>query len=134
MLGDTDITDTPIEITDGRRIDGVTVVITQKQTQLSGAVTDAQRRLVGDFVVLLFPQDSRFWIPASRFIRTGQPGLNGEFSIRGLPPGRYLAAAVESLEPGDEFEPTLLGRLQKEALRLTLGEGEARQISVTMQK
>ena len=134
LLGDTDITDTPIEITDGRRIDGVTVVITQKQTQLTGVVTDAQRRPVGDFVVLLFPEESRFWIPASRFIRTGQPGLNGEFSIRGLPPGRYLAAAVESLEADDEFDAKFLGRLQKEAFRLTLGEGEARQITVTMQK
>jgi hypothetical protein len=134
LLGDADITDTPLAITDGRRVDGVTVVLTQRQTELTGDVTDGQRGRVSDFTVVLFPEDMRYWTPQSRFIGTGRAGQRGDFSVRGLPPGRYLAAAVESLEPGDEFDPKFLARLQKTATRFTLAEAEAKRISVTLQK
>jgi hypothetical protein len=133
-LGDTDITDAPLAITDGRRLDDVTVVLTQKQTQLTGDVTDAFRRPVDDFVVVVFAEETRLWAPRSRFIASARAGLKGEFSVRGLPPGRYLAAAVESLEPGEEFEPKVLARLQKAATRVTLGDGEATRITATLQK
>ena len=51
--------------------------------------------------------------------------------IRGLPPGeRYLVAALDYLEDGEEPDRRLLDRLRTRATSVTLGEGEQRSIQL----
>ncbi len=40
-----------------------------------------------------------------RYTRVVRPDQQGRFETRGLPPGNYLAAAVESLEQGGQWDP-----------------------------
>jgi hypothetical protein len=94
------------------------VVLTQKRTDISGTVIDAANRPIGDYVAVLFPEDRALWTGASRFIAAGRPDQKGMFRILGLPPGRYRAAAVEYVEPGEERDPQLLSRLMNDAQRL----------------
>jgi hypothetical protein len=59
-----------------------------------------------------------------------RPDQNGRFSIRGLPETRYLALAVDYLEPGEETDPERLGELRTKATQLNLGDGESRAIDL----
>ena len=66
----------------------------------------------------------------SRYVRTVRADAEGRFRIEGLPPERYLAAAIDYLEDGGEQNRQLLERLRSRATGFTLGEGEQRSIQL----
>ena len=132
MFNDRDVTDTRTDFsqaTDGRNLQ---VVLTQKRTELTGLVFDSRNAPVNEYGVVVFAEDRDRWTAQSRFIAAGRPDQQGQFKVLGLPPGRYLAAAVEDLEAGEERDPVLLTRLQAGALRLTLAEAEAKTVSIRL--
>jgi hypothetical protein len=55
-----------------------------------------------------------------------QPGADGRFEIRGLPPGDYRIAAIVTPEPGRHFDQEFLGSLLSTAAELRLADGEQR--------
>jgi hypothetical protein len=124
MRGTVDITDTPIEFSES--VDDLTVVLTQRATEVAGTASDTRGTRSTDYVALWFPDDSGRWTPQSRFIRTARPDQDGRYRIRGLPPGRYFAVALEYLEPGEEFDPERLEELRRNAVGIELREGESR--------
>ncbi len=125
VLSGDDITDTPIELASGDDISGLQIVLTDRLTELSGAVKDSQRRAVTDYVVIVFPSTPRTDISQARFVRSARPDQQGRFQLRGLPPGDYYAAALESLEQGREWDPGTQSMLRNVAQRITLREGQA---------
>jgi len=54
------------------------------------------------------------------------------FSQRGLPPARYVAVALEYLEPGEETNPATLERLRQTGTRFTLADAETKTLDVTL--
>jgi protocatechuate 3,4-dioxygenase beta subunit len=126
-----DVTDTPINFSRGP-VDDLVVEITQDLTSLDGRVQDARGTLVTDYVVVIFAEDSARWAPPSRFIRTARPDQGGLFRTGGLPPGQYVAAALEYLEPGEETNPALLGQLLRApgATRFSLREGQSQNVTL----
>ena len=52
--------------------------------------------------------------------------------MTGLPPGRYLAVALEYLEQGSEMDPDLLEQLRSKATDFTLREGETHQLDLKL--
>ena len=94
------ITDVPLDVaavTDGSTLQ---IVMTDKQTTLSGAVRNTRGQPVIDYTVVIFPSQLREGAMPGRYTRVVRPDQQGRFETRGLPPGDYLAAAVESLEDG----------------------------------
>ena len=81
---------------------------------------------------MIFPQDPKLWTGQSRYIRTARPNQEGTFSLKGLPPGRYLAAAVESLENGAQNDPALLEQLRPRAKSFALNDGETMTLTLDM--
>ena len=67
---------------------------------------------------------SQRWEFQSRYVRVARPDQTGRFQIRGLPPGSYVAAALEYLEPGEETNPEFLERLKPLGTSLRLDEAE----------
>jgi hypothetical protein len=132
VLDGKDVTDTPLDFDGGREAKGFEVILTRKRSGVSGDVRDSRGQLVRAFAVVLFPDDERQWIPASRFIAAGRADQQGQFKIVGMPDGDYLVAAVEFLETGEERDPELLRQLRSRATRITLGEGESRAISLLL--
>ncbi|RPH60987.1 MAG: hypothetical protein EHM89_07990, partial [Acidobacteria bacterium] len=118
-----DVTDRAIDFGTSGELAGLQIVLTQRQTDLSGTVVDLRGNPIKDYVVVVFAEDNVHWIPQTRFIRTGRPDQDGRFTIRGLPPERYLAVAVEYLEPGEETSPETLEQLKSMATSLSLAEG-----------
>jgi len=80
----------------------------------------------------VFADDDGKWGPHSRFIESARPDQHGQFKIRGLPPGKYVAIAVDYLEPGDERDPDLLAGWRRRGTSLTLSEGEARTLDLKL--
>jgi len=126
-----DITDTDLDMASiaGKPIE---VVLTQRTTDVSGRVRDRAGRAPAAYVVVFFPEDRRQWSAHSRGIIAARPDQTGGYTVRGLPDGRYLAAAVEYLPPGDERDPKALERLQGRATAIALRAGEPAMLDLTL--
>jgi hypothetical protein len=128
-----DITDTGLEFTPGRTVEGVTVVFSQKATDLSGVVTDDRNQPVLDATVVVFPANRERWTFQSRYIRAMRPDTNGRYNTRNLPPGEdYLVIAVQNLEQGQGSDPEFLARAREEAKPFLLAEGETKAVDVKL--
>ena len=125
-VGGRDVIDTPIEVRSGQALADVTLVFTDKLTQVSGTVTNEQGTPVTDYTVLAFPTDATLWRPQSRQIMTARPDQNGKYQMRGLPPGEYYMATVDPAEQGEWFEPAFLDQQRPGAVRITLGDGDVK--------
>ena len=130
MVNGKDMTDTPLDFSGGKEVADVQVIVTQTRSEVSGVVADAQNAAVAEYAVVVFPEDRDKWTPQSRFMGSGRPDQQGGFKITGLPPGRYLAAAIDYLETGAERDPELLERLRTSATPVTLGEGESKRVTL----
>jgi hypothetical protein len=117
-----DVTDTPLDFS--ADVDGLEIELTQQVTTLSGGVSDSRGDMALDATVIAFADDPAKWGPQSRFIESARPDQQGRFTIKGLPPGRYLAIAVGYLEPGEERDPDLLEAWRRHGTPFTLTEGK----------
>jgi hypothetical protein len=126
----TDVTDSGIAFKPGETVSGLQVVISATSSSVSGSVTDANGRPVADYAVLLFSEDPARWGFMSRHVTMARPDQQGGFQAKNLPAGRYLAAAVEAVEEGQETDPELLERLRTLATAFSLGDGEQRALAL----
>jgi hypothetical protein len=128
-----DITDFGVTFEPARTYDGVTVVFTQRATDLSGAISDDRNRPVLDATVVIFPANRERWHFQSRYIRTLRPDTNGRFSTKNLPPSDdYLIIAVQNLEQGQGSDPEFLARAVDEAKTFSLNEGEIKAVDIKL--
>jgi hypothetical protein len=124
QAGGQDVTDQPIEIKPGQNIDNVTVVLTDRLTELSGTVRDAKGAGMGGVTVIAFSTDPQLWRPQSRQIQVARTDQAGAYHIRSLPPGDYLVIAVDDVEQGEWFDPAYLEEMRPAAKKVSLTEGE----------
>jgi protocatechuate 3,4-dioxygenase beta subunit len=129
--GDLDITDTPLDLR-GTDLDGIEIVLTNRLTDVTGTISDASGRPTGDATVVLFADDASKWGHRTRFVAVVRPNQNGRFTQRDLPPARYVAVALEYLEPGEETNPETLKRLQSLGVRFTLADRESKTLGLTL--
>ena len=97
--------------------------MTDKQTTVSGRVVDSRGRPLTDYVVIVQPEEPMTGPVATRYLRAARPDQSGSFRVTGLPPGRYAATAVESLEQGRHFVPEVQARLKERAKSVSLDAG-----------
>jgi hypothetical protein len=127
-----DITDAPFDFKPGSNLTEIVVTLTDRVTEIAGAVSDSRGQPVADYVLVVFPEDAKLWGAPSRYVATSRPNQNGTFSIKGLPPARYLAAAVPSLENGMQNDVAVLGRLRSRAESFSLAEGQTLTLNLEM--
>jgi hypothetical protein len=127
-----DITDTPFEFRPGDDVTTLVVTLTNRISDVTGSVRDVKGSPVADFVLIVFPEDAKLWRPQSRYVVTTRPNQNGTFSIKGLPPSRYFAAVVPSLENGLQNDPAVLEQLRPTASPFTLGDGQTLNLNLQM--
>jgi carboxypeptidase family protein len=128
-----DLADDPIEVPHGQTISGVRVVLTNRPTLVRGGLLDDKQQ-PAEGTVVIFPEDTSRWREDSRTVRSARPDQHGEFSIKGLPAGKYLIAAVDYVQDGQWYDPEFLADLRPRAERLSLAEAESKRIDVTVKK
>jgi hypothetical protein len=124
--GGQDVTDMPIEIKPGVNVDNVTVVLTDRATELSGTVRDTKGVPMAAVTVIVFSTDQQYWRPQSRRIQAARTSQSGVYRIRALPPGDYLLVVTDDAEQGEWFDPAFLEEVRGGAKRVSLTEGETR--------
>ncbi len=121
-----DVIDAPLELRSGEPMTGLRLVFSDKLSEISGNVTNAQGAPVTEYTVVAFPEEAALWRPQSRHIMTARPDQTGRFQLRGLPAGDYYLAAVDPAEPGEWFDPAFLERHRANATTVRIGEGDVR--------
>jgi hypothetical protein len=126
-----DITDAALEFR-GSESATVQVVLTNRISEISGTVKTNGQPVTAASVVL-FPDDPALWVSPSRRIRMVRVDQTGVFRAPSLPPGeRYLALAVDYLEQGEFQDPAFLERMKGRATAFSLGEGENKNLDLTL--
>ncbi len=120
------VTDVPLELHSGDRIQGVEILVASNGAQLAGTVKEnANAQPISGTSVLIYPADARLIGPNSRYIRTVQSGQQGEFALQGLVPAEYKICALLDHESGSEYDPEYLQLLDRVSKTVQLGAGQA---------
>jgi protocatechuate 3,4-dioxygenase beta subunit len=129
--GDRDVTNAVVQLKSGEEMSGVQVVLTNQVTSIGGVVTDDKNVPLRDATVLVFTEDADRWFESSRSVQAARPDQQGVWKVRALPPGEYLAIALDYIEDGAWNDPEYLESLRRLAQKVTLPEGGTPQISLT---
>src|SRR5262245_9293718 len=129
-----DISDAPIELKSGERLDDVTIVLTRRVTTVAGQVLGGGGAPTSDGTVLVFAADRGKWFEQSRFVRAVRPDQDGRYQVAGLPPGAYQAIAIDDVEDGAWADPDYLEALRPSARAVTLAEGQTQTAALTLIK
>lgn len=123
-VGGQDVSDAPIDIKPGQNVDNVSVVLTDRTTDLSGTVRNAKNEGVAALTVIVFAAEQQYWRPQSRRINAARTDQSGTYRFRNLPPGDYLMVAVDDVDQGEWFDPAYLEKIRQDATRVSISEGE----------
>ena len=124
-----DAADHHLVVTHDQRYDG-NLTFTTETSELSGALVFALGALRVSQTIVLFPADPDLRVPASRRIRLAPSLAGGRYTISTLPPGEYRVAAVDDLEPNEQFDRAFLEALHARSIAVTLGEGDKRTLDI----
>lgn len=115
----TDVTDLPIDV-GAAGPPAIALTLTDRASELSGALTTAAGQPATDYFVVAFPDDERYWEPGSRRIQSARPDATGHYIFRGLPAGRYRLAVTTDLVGGDLRDRGALLRLKDQSQPVTV--------------
>ena len=127
-----DITDVPLVLKSGEVLSNVLVTVTNSLSVIDGELTDAKDRPTGDGTVIVFVDDASKWMEDSRFVASARPDAGGHWVVEGLPPGKYLAVAVDCLEEGQWHDPKCLESMRPSAQMLTLVDEESKSVRLRL--
>ena len=119
-----DTLDVPIEIRPQQHVQDVVVTFTDRPSEISGVLQDAQGNPTSGYQIIIFPADARMWTPQSRRIQPVRPAQDGKYTTRSLPAGDYVIVALSDVETGEWFDPTFLQRIAPAGIRVTVADGE----------
>jgi Carboxypeptidase regulatory-like domain len=107
-------------------------VLTDKPSTVSGQLVDQKGAPLTDGTVLVFAEDPQRWTDGSRWVASARPDQGGNYQFRGLPPGGYLAIALEYVEDGSWNDPAYLESIRHRADRFVLEEAATDALSLKM--
>lgn len=132
LQGGRDVTDTGILVTAGEAAADVQVVLTRRVTTVTGDVVDSSRQPSYDYTVVAFVRDRALWTFRSRHVAAARPDQHGSFTIRGLPAGDYLIAAIDHVEQGESHDVEFLDGIRDRAQPVSLDAGQPRRITLPL--
>jgi hypothetical protein len=132
LRGDVEVGESPIELRNGDELSGIRIVVSSNVTAVTGLLADDKGAPLPDGTVVVFSADSEKWATDSRFVRAARPDQQGQFEIKGLPAGDYLAVAVDYVQQGMWNDPEYLEGLRRYGQRFTLRDGDARSVTLKL--
>jgi hypothetical protein len=134
LLNGEDVTDTGVPSRPGDTVDGVQVVVTNRLTRLTGSAVDDLGQSAHEYVAVIFPEDAGAWRRFSRRMRVDPADQQGRFETKSLPPGHYLAAALDYIEDGQQMDPEFLESIRGYATPFDIGDGDTKALSLRVVK
>ena len=122
-----DLLDGPLQVLPGESFSDVVLTFSDQHSELSGALQSPAGVAAPEYFVVVFPEDRALWFPGARRIQSTRPATDGTFSVRDLPAGDYLMAALIDLDQADLNDPKFLEALVSSAVRVRLADGEKKQ-------
>jgi len=124
VLNGQDVLDTGLRLQPGEDIENLVVTITDRMSEVSGAVRDAKGQPTSEGYVIVFPADRAYWSGTLRRVQGTKPDTDGRFAfLRSMPAGDYLIVAADA-EAGQWQDPAFLATLVSKATPFRLGEAE----------
>jgi hypothetical protein len=120
--GGTDVSDRAIEGASGQEVKDVRIIVTNHVTKMEGRAILPNGTGTGASTVIVFATDARKWGEGSRFVRAVRPSDDGSWEVIGLPPGEYLAVALDYAPQGLWNDPDYLSGLRQRGQRVTVPE------------
>ncbi len=137
------VVDSAVTFQPGQRLRNVQVVVSDRPSSMTFAVSDENGQTTRDYVIVAYPVDKDRWmngartyVPPSLVNRgamrepAGLPAPAAAAAMRpqmmsGVRMGDYYVIAVDDMEPDDPRDPVVLDRLRSSAARVTVAEGAA---------
>jgi hypothetical protein len=116
----------------GQNIDGLLITLTDKFPTLNGTLRDEKGDPAPTALAIVFPEDPALWDSALNTVRVARVDQTGVFSLRALRPGGYLVVALPTVDGNEWRDPDFLESIRARAARITVGEGETKQIVLTV--
>lgn len=127
-----DITDEPIEVLSGARLQDVVLTFTDIAPTISGTVRYASGQAAVDMLVVAFSTDRTLWRPLSRYIGATRTDHRGHYTLGPLPAGPYQLVAVQDYEEADLYQRDTLDQLTRLAVNVPLLVGQTRAQNLTI--
>ena len=119
-----DLLDGPFEVRSGEDVADIVVTFSDRLGEVAGMLQSASGRPAQQLYVLVFPVERAFWTVRSRRIVSTRSGLDGRYSLVGLPAGEYYLCALTELDTVLIDEPTYLEQLVTGSITVTVREGQ----------
>ena len=129
-----DVSDEPVEIAHGGAVIGMRVVLTARPSHLRGALTDEKRQPAEAHGHRLFRRELPLAGSDPGKCDRLVPDQNGEFSVKGLPPGTHFIAALDYVQENQWNDPEFLESLKTRAERVSLTGIENKRVDLTLKK
>jgi hypothetical protein len=123
LVGDRDLLDAPLRVAPGENISGVTLVLTDRRTELTGRISTAAGAAFSDLFVIAFPADAALRTSHSRRVKAVRPDSAGRYALTNLPAGDYLICALTDVDEGQWNEPGFLDSLVSASVKISIGDG-----------
>jgi protocatechuate 3,4-dioxygenase beta subunit len=127
-----DITDNEIDVS-GQGLNDVEIEMTNRLQEISGSVTDTSGKAAANAMVLIFAQDRSHWTaPFGRYEARSRTDADGRFATSSLPPGEYLAIAVDDTNAIEGQDPAFLESLSGHASAFSLAPADHRTLNLNV--
>jgi len=127
-----DITDTGLQADSGQRLGDVSITVTNRATEVSGVVRDADDRVTPRARVLFVPVPAGLWPVASRRYARAITDTSGHYSVRGLPTGEYRVMAALELGDRDIYRQDILRAVRDHGVAISLENEQARVVDLSV--
>jgi hypothetical protein len=131
LLNGTDVGDSGIDVPVNATVDDVIVEMTNHGSDASGAITDADGKIVRDAFVIVFAQDPARWTVQTRWLAVTRPSLDDKFHVRVLA-GDYYIVAMSDVETNAWTDVDFLSAARERATKFSIADGETKTIDVML--
>jgi len=100
------------------------IILTDRISLVTGSLPAARDQEADSYTAVLLPQRPPDDVSAARVTSATRLDRNGTFRVQGLPPGRYVAAAIRDLEQNGQWNPAIQEAVRRGGTRFTLDEGQ----------
>jgi uncharacterized protein (DUF2141 family) len=120
-----DLLDTPLMVREDD-LTGAVLTLTDRHSELTGSLRTSAGLPAADYFIVVMPVEPGLRQAGSRRVKSARPATDGSFSIRDLPAGAYLLAALTDFEPRDVENHEFLEQLAApgQAIPVTMRDGE----------